>query len=109
MRGNTVLGGNIGVGIAASGVVIDNYVTGFGRGIGIDATGTLRGNIATHDVVGIHAGVGSTVIGNTFAGLQANCPSNRTDNTAVNNTVQDLLLEGQGCHNEDNVAPKTQP
>jgi hypothetical protein len=52
-------------------------------------------------------GQGSTVIGNTVSGsiigLSVACPSNLTDNTAVNNSTN--LLLGEGCHNEDNVAP----
>jgi hypothetical protein len=89
-------------------------VTGFGRATGIVADGIVRGNTATNNVEGIHAGAGSTVIGNTATndsgfgigiGILADCPSNLTDNTAVNNGGTNLVLNGDGCHNEDNVAP----
>jgi len=56
-------------------------------------------------------GQGSTVIGNTalgnpgsFAGIRVSCPSNVTDNTAVGN-VENLVLNGDGCNNTNNVAP----
>jgi hypothetical protein len=114
VRGNTVTASfPLGAHIIASGIVADNYVFGGDRRNGMSATGVVRGNAVVNGGSGMGVGVGSTVIGNTvagtFAGLIAQCPSNLTDNTAVNNTVQDLVLEGQGCHNEDNVAPKTQP
>ena len=117
VRGNAVTGGSANVpvsqfGINASGIVTD-YVTGFGRATGIIADGIVRGNTATNNLGGIHAGAGSTVIGNTATnnsgfgmgfGISADCPSNLTDNTAVNNHTN-LVLNGDGCHNEDNVAP----
>jgi parallel beta-helix repeat protein len=110
IRGNVVSaieGFSPGTGIAAGGIVTDNFVSGFG--VGISAGGTVRGNVAINNSVGIEVGAGSTVIGNsatgnTKAGIQADCPSNLTDNTAVNNGTN-LVLNGQGCHNEDNVAP----
>jgi hypothetical protein len=108
VRGNTAVGGFFGEpGISASGVVTDNYVSG--GVVGIAASGTVRGNTAIGNVVGIDVSAGSTVIGNTATGnsevgIQADCPSNLTDNTAVNNG-KNLVLNGNGCHNEDNVAP----
>jgi parallel beta-helix repeat protein len=116
VRGNTVGESNTPVtssGINAAGIVTDNYVTGIGRGTGISATGTVRGNTATDNAEGIHAGAGSTVIGNTVMnnrgfigiGISTDCPSNLTDNTAVNSSSANLVLNGEGCHNEDNVAP----
>jgi parallel beta-helix repeat protein len=111
VRGNTVFGGRgEQPGISASGVVIDNYVNGLsGVGVGIAASGTVRGNTAIGNRIGIVVSAGSTVIGNTATGnagigIQAACPSNLTDNTAVNNGTN-LVLNGDGCHNEDNVAP----
>jgi parallel beta-helix repeat protein len=100
-----------GVGIIARGIVRDNTATGFG-GIfarAISATGTVTGNYASGtNGPGIVVGQGSTVIGNTATdneiGLLVSCPSNLTDNTAVNNGTN-LVLEGEGCHNEDNLAP----
>jgi hypothetical protein len=119
VRDNTVIGSSIqtplsSFGINASGIVTDNYVTGFGRAAGIVADGTIRGNTVTLNTEGIHAGVGSTLIGNTAMnnsgfigiGISVDCPSNLTDNTAVNNRPgPNLVLNGEGCHNEDNVAP----
>jgi hypothetical protein len=108
VRGNTAVGGFFDEpGISASGVVTDNYVSG--GVVGIAASGTVRGNTAIGNLVGIGVSAGSTVIGNTATGnsevgIQADCPSNLTDNTAVNNG-KNLVLNGNGCHNEDNVAP----
>ena len=58
-------------------------------------------------------GTGSTVIGNTVTNTQAfnhvglfvDCPSNVTNNTAVNNNGGNLTLNGNGCNNTNNVAP----
>jgi parallel beta-helix repeat protein len=77
---------------------------------GIIASGTVTGNYATGNQSGIAITVpsGSSVIGNTATGNQigiaVNCPANLTDNTATNN-VTNLVLNGEGCHDEDNVAP----
>jgi hypothetical protein len=94
-------------GITASGIVKGNTVSGYATGI--SATGTMTGNYAVNNHTGIKIGQGSTVIGNTATnntafGIVADCPSNLTDNTAVNNGTN-LVLNGDGCHNEDNVAP----
>jgi hypothetical protein len=56
---------------------------------------------------------GSTVIGNlaiqnSESGIQVGCPSNVTDNTAVNTGFGpnfNLVLIGNGCNNTDNLAP----
>jgi parallel beta-helix repeat protein len=111
VRGNTFVGPphGAGVGISAFGVVTDNYVSGLSEGTGIVASGTVRGNTAMNNAIGIVVSAGSTAIGNTAtgnrdAGIKADCPSNLTDNTAVNNGTN-LVLNGEGCHNEDNVAP----
>jgi hypothetical protein len=100
-------------GIIANGIVKGNTVIRLGGSpfsrTGITATGTVTGNF----VMGarrsaIQIGEGSTVIGNTatgaLTGISVDCPSNLTDNTAVNNATN-LVLNGEGCHNEDNVAP----
>ena len=107
VRGNTVAGAGHSPGISASGVVTDNYVNGVG--VGIEASGTVRGNTAIGNDIGILLFASSTVIGNTATGnsgvgILADCPSNLTDNTAVGNG-KNLVLNGDGCHNEDNVAP----
>ena len=80
---------------------------------GIDATGTITGNNV--DFVGVNGGdtgimadQGSTVIGNTVTnfgtGIVVACPSNVTDNTAVENATN-LVLNGDGCNNTNNVSP----
>ena len=61
----------------------------------------------------MQVGQGSTVIGNTVTdtndlpgiGLLVSCPSNVTNNTAVNNPGGNLVLNGNGCNNTNNVAP----
>jgi hypothetical protein len=101
----------IGTGITASGIVKGNTV-----GIcdtGIAGTGIVTGNY----VIGSRGtdyviGQGSTVIGNTAVGaagsgvgIVVSCPSNVTDNTSVNHPRLNLVLDGNGCNNTNNVAP----
>jgi len=96
-----------GIGIFAHGVVTGNTVSsGFG---GIAATGTVTGNYATGRKVGISVGKGSTVIGNTVTdsirfGLMVECPSDVINNRSTGNAFN-LLLNGKGCNNTNNVAP----
>jgi len=98
-----------GDGIIARGIVKGNTVSGTFHN-GIQATGTVTGNYATgNGFTGIVVGQGSTVIGNTAtdngeSGISVTCPSNVTDNTAVNNGTN-LVLNGNGCNNTNNVAP----
>jgi hypothetical protein len=98
-----------GVGIIAGGIVKGNTVSGTFHN-GIQATGTVTGNNASgNGFTGIVVGQGSTVIGNTAtdngeSGISVTCPSNVTDNTAVNNGTN-LVLNGNGCNNANNVAP----
>jgi hypothetical protein len=114
-----------GPGIAATGIVRGNTVSiasTMGFGVGIDATGIVSGNyVFDSGSLGITVGQGSTVIGNTVTGIQGGslhppigllvaCPSNVTNNTLVNNrgldnTGQNLVLNGDGCNNTNNVAP----
>jgi nitrous oxidase accessory protein NosD len=103
-----------GTGINGVGILKDNTVVGIGggSGVGIAFTGPITGNDASgNDGAGIIAGPGSSVIGNTAnnngTGLLIDCPSNVTDNTAINNTGPqgNLILEGTGCNNTNNVAP----
>jgi hypothetical protein len=102
-------------GIGATGIVRGNIVTGI-RGTGIVATGIVTGNIASGNEFGMSIGKGSTVTGNTITnnahtGLDVGCPSNVTDNTAVDNGsapspgIFNLVLNGNGCNNTNNVAP----
>jgi parallel beta-helix repeat protein len=91
-------------GIVRGNIALDNVT-------GIIASGTVTGNYATgnnQSGIAITVPSGSSVIGNTATGNQigiaVNCPANLTDNTATNN-IANLVLNGDGCHNEDNVAP----
>jgi hypothetical protein len=95
------------IGIAATGIVKGNTVSGF-NSCGISSTGTVTGNYATGNRGGICVGEGSTVIGNTAmanfrVGFDVACPSNFTDNTAVHNEANHII--GMGCNNTNNVAP----
>jgi hypothetical protein len=108
-------------GIIANGIVKGNTVIGFfgigpGHGNGISATGTVTGNYVTGSRgAQIAVGPDSTVIGNTAAplvgdgsadfGLVVDCPSNVTDNTATGSAEGNLVLNGAGCNNTNNVAP----
>jgi hypothetical protein len=106
-----------GIGVA-SGIVKGNTVldiAGFpGQGVGIGATGIVTGNYVTASrVAEYEVGQGSTVIDNTAVGVPpaigigflVSCPSNVTNNTAVNNGRGNLVLLGEGCNNANNVAP----
>jgi hypothetical protein len=102
------------LGIVARGIVKGNTVFevrgGLSVGTGISATGIVTGNYAAGNrFIGIDIGQGSTAIGNTalgnFIGISVACPANLTDNTAVNNQIINLELNGEGCHSEDNLAP----
>jgi hypothetical protein len=111
--------GNPGIAIAANGIVKGNIAFGDGLGPGaglaIDATGVVTGNyVIGSREVGISIGQGSTAIGHTVTGafgtgIFVSCPSNLTDNTAVNNGkmpgTANLQLNGDGCNNTNNVAP----
>ena len=98
------------VGISANGIIKNNTVTG-SRGNGIPATGIVTGNYAFGNrIANIEVGQGSTVIGNTTTGNEVSgivvaCPSNVTDNTATDSLQNNLVLNGEGCNNTNNVAP----
>jgi hypothetical protein len=104
-------------GIIATGIVRGNTVSISSApdgSIGISASGIVSGNyVFDTRSSGMEVGQGSTVIGNTVTGtfgfpgfgLEVTCPSNVTNNTAVNNVVQNLVLNGNGCNNTNNVAP----
>ena len=113
LRVSDIIGG---VGIFATGIVRGNTAVGIfgpgpGNGIGISATGVVAGNyVSGNRGAGIVAGQGSTVIGNTATspssfGIIANCPSNVIDNTATGGPGGNLVLNGTGCNNTNNVAP----
>jgi len=122
-RGSVVEGVRVGfpcpceVGIAATGIVRSNIVdiaSAPSGSVGISATGLVSGNyVFMTRSTGMAIGQGSTVIGNTVTGtgpfpaigLLIACPSNVTNNTAVNNLGQNLVLNGSGCNDTNNVAP----
>jgi hypothetical protein len=96
------------VGISANGIMRNNTVTNVTNGIGIEGTAVVTGNYASGNDTGIGINRGSTVIGNTatnnaLVGISADCPSNITDNTAINNGTNVII--GSGCNNTNNVAP----
>jgi hypothetical protein len=90
-------------------------IAGFsGQGVGISATGIVTGNyVIGSRIAEYEIGQGSTVIGNTAAGspfgevvgILVSCPSNVTNNTVVNKAGPNLVLNGNGCNNTNNVAP----
>jgi hypothetical protein len=93
---------------ANGGIVKGNTVSRTSEAI--IATGIVSGNDVRGNSIGIVVGAGSTVIGNTAndndaIGIFAICPVNLTDNTAVNNNQVNLMLNGDGCNNTNNVAP----
>jgi hypothetical protein len=105
-------------GIVATGIVRSNIVdiaSAPNGSVGISATGLVSGNyVFMTRSIGMVIGQSSTVIGNTVTstagevpgiGLLVACPSNVTNNTAVNNQGQNLVLNGDGCNNTNNVAP----
>jgi len=96
-----------GGGIGATGIVKGNIVTSFFNGIA--GGGLVTGNYVSNTATGFSIIAGSSVIGNTATNSQSgffvDCPSNVTDNTAVGNAVSNLVLNGTGCNNTNNVAP----
>ena len=81
------------------------------NGGGISATGIITGNLVTGGgprSIGISAGPGNTLIGNIAnnnqpVGISVQCPSNVIDNTAINNSIVNIELFGEGCNNTNNV------
>jgi hypothetical protein len=81
---------------------------GLSAGPGSTVTGnTIWGSIGT----GLFASAGSTVIGNTVLetnpgiGMSILCPSNVKNNTATTSTQANLIVAGDGCNVFDNVTP----
>jgi hypothetical protein len=100
-------------GIVKNNTVVGGFTGGGGGGTGISASGIVTGNYVTaYRFAGFEIGQGSTVTGNTAlstgsllnVGISVSCPSNVTDNTAINNEIN-LQLRGTGCNNTNNVAP----
>jgi len=114
VAGNTAISnGSDGI-VAGSGAVLTGNVTGHNGGRGIfvfGASSIVTGNTATSNVGdGIEVGAGITATGNSAAangghGLEVFCPSNVIGNTAVSNTGTNLMLNGIGCNDSNNVAP----
>lgn len=108
--------GNDGSGIAAwlqNTVTYNTARNNGGNGISCAGKCTMVGNTtAQSDDFGIVAGAGSTVTSNTAAGgppgqgIKVTCPSNVRGNTAVFNSLNlNLVLVGEGCNLDNNVAP----
>ena len=81
---------------------------GLSAGPGSTVTGnTVWGSIGT----GLFASIGSTVIGNTVletnpgVGMSIICPSNVKNNTLTGSTQGNLSLNGTNCNASENVAP----
>jgi hypothetical protein len=106
VKGNTVnCGAGSGVGISDFGTVAGNRVINCG-GDGINAVGVVSGNTVESNGTGIFIqglAIGNSAIGNGV-GISATCPSNVTDNVAINNG-KNLVLSGAGCKTKNNVAP----
>jgi len=108
---------NNGIIVTAAGTIKDSVLrfngnnpasVGLSAGSGSTVTGnTIWGSIGT----GLFASLGSTVMGNSVSdtnpgvGMSIICPSNVKDNTATANTSANLVLTGEGCNVIDNVAP----
>jgi hypothetical protein len=94
----------------ADGIVSDNLVVANGTGIKVEEAGVITRNEVSGNNIGMDlTGTGNTVVanvvdGNSQIGLRVGCPSNLTQNTAVGNG-RNLVLNGTGCRNDDNVAP----
>ena len=92
VTGNTVLNNG------ASGIILNGRSTVLGN------TASGNGNAGILDLA-----PGSTISGNTARGnadgINVACPSNVLGNTATDNTGTNLVLNGAGCNNANNVAP----
>lgn len=80
---------------------------GVSAGPGSTITGnTIWANVGT----GLFAASGSTIVGNTVldtagVGLSVACPANVLHNTATANSAANLLLNGGGCNTAQNIGP----
>jgi hypothetical protein len=99
----------IGTGIVRGNTVVNIIET---QSAGIAAGGLVTGNFSGFNAAaGFLIAPGSTVIGNTatnnLEGIVVSCPSNVTDNTFVNNSIDNLRLgfPAEGCNITNNVAP----
>ena len=109
VHGN-IAGNGTGTGIVAQySTVTDNLVEGFALD-GIDAGGIVRGNtVSGNQQIGLSVladslASGNTATGNTNIGISAACPVNLVNNTATGSATN-LVLNGTGCANNNNVAP----
>jgi hypothetical protein len=102
---------------AGSGSIVSNNIVASGDfGLSVGSLSTVSGNNVGAIDLGIFAGPGSTVSGNTAhpqsegddpAGpaIEVRCPSNVIGNTATG-AFENLILNGDGCTNIDNLAPR---
>jgi hypothetical protein len=97
----------------ADGIVTGNFVVGNGTGIVVEEAGIVSGNQVAGNTIGIDVkGKGSALIGNiadgnSQIGMRIACPSNLTNNTAIGNG-RNLVLIGKNCRNEGNlIGPQT--
>lgn len=115
VRGNTIQYNDYGITTGSGCAVIDNIIYSNGDQYGIVAGpgNTISGNTASNNGfpyygATIFADQGSTVTGNTVTengrGIHVRCPSVVIGNTAVLNKAN-LVLEGDGCVDVNNVAP----
>jgi parallel beta-helix repeat protein len=92
----------------ADGIVTGNLLIANGTGILVEEAGVVSGNQAAGNKIGIDVkGTGSTLIGNiadgnSQIGVRVACPSNLTNNTAIGNG-RNLVLIGKTCRNDGNV------
>jgi hypothetical protein len=109
VRGNTVqFNDSVGIELA-DGLMTENVVIANQTGISVHEGAVITHNAVQGNSIGVDvSGTGSTVIGNIIDGnsriaLRIHCPSNITDNTAIGNGTN-LILIDPGCRNEGNVA-----
>ena len=110
---------NIAAGIVVFyGTIIDNQASDNGvQGIYSLFASTISGNLVLsngasypQDGIGIRAGRGSTVSGNTVSenkgtGIWGECPVNMSGNTATQSSSTNLVAYGAGCLLVNNLAP----
>ncbi|HEY1259159.1 MAG TPA: hypothetical protein VGF34_07905 [Stellaceae bacterium] len=106
---NNIVQSNNAAGIQiADGIVTGNLLVANGTGIVVEEAGVITGNQAAGNKAGIDVrGTGSTLIGNVAdgngeIGIRVACPSNLTNNTAIGNP-RNLVLIGKTCRNDGNV------
>ena len=110
VRDNIVqFNGSVGIRLAlADGIVAGNLLVANDTGILVEEAAVITGNQAAGNKIGIDVkGTGSTLIdnvadGNSQIGMRVACPSNLSDNTAIGNG-RNLVLIGRNCCNDGHV------